>query len=251
MFFGLIGKIRWRPWPLIGWDIFDFFSETAERNSTKLDKKQDLNVLYQVYLFLTYQKNKMATLASDWLRHFRLLLWNPWMDFNATWQEARSHHPLPSLSVSGRSINKKGRPGWFLSKVARNTQMHDMWPFWPLVLLQGYRRNLTGSKFQMSPVKFGSCGQISSLLFKFCIKEVEVVCDNSNKHALFLFQIYWLPPTLERFLMVPDAYAIMETLPQNTPYKCTIIEHKFKLCYVEICLFIIKVLNYWLHFSSS
>ena len=28
--------------------IFDFFSAIAERNSTKLDRKQDLNVLYQV-----------------------------------------------------------------------------------------------------------------------------------------------------------------------------------------------------------
>ena len=26
-------------------------SETAERNSTKLDRKQDLNVFYQVYVF--------------------------------------------------------------------------------------------------------------------------------------------------------------------------------------------------------
>ena len=124
-FFGPIGKTRWPPWPLIGWDIFDFSSETAERNSTKLDRKQDLNVLYQVCVFLgrlekqdgrpglwlaetfstlsaetaeqiskkldrkqdlnvLYQvcvfradrKNKMAALASDWPRHFRLLLWN-------------------------------------------------------------------------------------------------------------------------------------------------------------------------------
>ena len=44
VFFGLIGKTRWPPWPLIGWDIFDF-SETAEQNSTKLDRKQDCNVL--------------------------------------------------------------------------------------------------------------------------------------------------------------------------------------------------------------
>ena len=50
-----IGKTRWPPWPLIGWDIFDFFSETAEQNSTKLDRKQDLNVLYQVCIF---QKQK-------------------------------------------------------------------------------------------------------------------------------------------------------------------------------------------------
>ena len=41
VFFGLIGKTRWPPWPLIGWGIFDFSSETAERNSTKFDRKQD------------------------------------------------------------------------------------------------------------------------------------------------------------------------------------------------------------------
>ena len=85
VFFGPIGKTRWPPWPLIGWDIFDFSSETAERNSTKLDRKKDLNVLYQVCVFRANRKNKMAALASDWLRHFRLLLWNCWTEFNETW----------------------------------------------------------------------------------------------------------------------------------------------------------------------
>ena len=37
LFFRPIGKTRWPPWPLIGWDIFDFSSETAERNATKLE----------------------------------------------------------------------------------------------------------------------------------------------------------------------------------------------------------------------
>ena len=50
--FGPMGKTRWPPWPLIGWDIFDFSSETAERNSTKLDRKQDLHILYHVCVFL-------------------------------------------------------------------------------------------------------------------------------------------------------------------------------------------------------
>ena len=102
VFFGPIGKIRWPPWPLIGWDIFDFSSETAERNLTKLDRKQDLNALYQVCVFRADRKNKMAALASDWLRHFRLLLWNRWAEFNETWQEARSQRPLPSVCFSGR-----------------------------------------------------------------------------------------------------------------------------------------------------
>ena len=63
MFFGLIGKTRWPPWPLIAWNIFDFSFETAERNSMKLDRKQDPNVLYQMCVFRTDRKNKMAALA--------------------------------------------------------------------------------------------------------------------------------------------------------------------------------------------
>ena len=34
----------------------------------KLDRKQDLNVLYQVCVFRADRKIKMAALASDWLR---------------------------------------------------------------------------------------------------------------------------------------------------------------------------------------
>ena len=97
VFFGPIGKTRWLPWPLIGWDIFYFSSETAEQNSTKLDRKQDLNVLYQVCVLRADRKNKIAALASDLLRHFWFLLWNRWTEFNETWQEARSQHPLPTL----------------------------------------------------------------------------------------------------------------------------------------------------------
>ena len=48
VFFGPIRKTRWPPWPLIGWDIFDFSSETAEQNLKKLERKPDLNVLYHV-----------------------------------------------------------------------------------------------------------------------------------------------------------------------------------------------------------
>ena len=114
VFFGPIRKTRWPPWPLIGWDIFDFSSETAEWNSTKLDRKQDLNALYQVCVFRADRKNKMAALASVLLRHFGLLLWNPWTEFNETWQEARSQRPLPGLCFSG--------PIW-----------KTRWPPWPLI----------------------------------------------------------------------------------------------------------------------
>ena len=87
VYFGPIGKTRWPPWPLIGWDIFDFSSETAERNWTKLDRKQDLNVLYQVCVF---------------------------------------------FGLIGKI---RCRPGQSVKKVAHCTQVHDMWPFGPLVVL--------------------------------------------------------------------------------------------------------------------
>ena len=133
VFFGPIRKTRWPPWPLIGWDILDFSSKTAEWNSTKLYRKQDLNVLYQACVFRADRKNKMAALASDWLRHLWLLLWNRWMEFNETWQEARFQCPLQSLCFLGRSVNKNVRLGRFLKEVAHCTQVHDMWPFGPLV----------------------------------------------------------------------------------------------------------------------
>ena len=62
---------KWPHWPLIDWDIF-YFSVTATLNSTKLYRKHDLNVLYQVYVlsFRADQKTKMAAMASNWLRHF-------------------------------------------------------------------------------------------------------------------------------------------------------------------------------------
>ena len=144
-FSGRSEKTRWPPWPLIGWDIFYFSSETAERNSTKLDRKQDLNVLYQVCVFRADRKNKMATLASDWLRHFQLLLWNRWTEFNKTWLEARFQRPLPSLCFSGRSEKQDGRPGLWLAEVFSTS---------PLKPLNKIQRNLTGSKILTSSTKF-------------------------------------------------------------------------------------------------
>ena len=126
--FGPIRKIKWLPWPLIGWDIFDFSSKTAEQNSTKLARKQDLNSLYQVRVFGSIWKTRWL-LASDWLRHF---------DFssetavrNSTKPDRKSHCLVPSLCFSGRLVNKKGRPGWSVQKVAHCTQVHDMGPFGP------------------------------------------------------------------------------------------------------------------------
>ena len=111
-----IGKTKWPTWPLIGWDIFDFSEETAERNSTKLDRKQDLNALYQVCVFQVDRKNKMAAPVYDLLRHFQLFLWNRWIEFNKTWQKASSQRPLPNLCFSGWSKQQYGCPGLWLAE---------------------------------------------------------------------------------------------------------------------------------------
>ena len=149
-FFLPIGKTRWPPWPLIGWDIFVFSSETAERNSRKLDRKQDLNILYRVCVFHADQKYKMAALASYWLRHFRLPLWNRWTEFNETWQEARPQRPLISLCFSARSGKQDGRPGLWLDETFSTSALKR---------LNGIQRNLTGSKISMSSTEFVFLGR--------------------------------------------------------------------------------------------
>ena len=100
----------------VNFHIFDFSSETAERISTKRDRKQDLNALYQVCVFRADRRNKMAALASDWLRHFQLLWRNRWTEFNETWQDARSQRLLPCLCFSGRSEKQDGCPGLWLAE---------------------------------------------------------------------------------------------------------------------------------------
>ena len=87
----------------------------------------------------------MAALAYDWLRHFRLLLWNRWMEFNETWKEARSQRPLPSLCFSGRSEKQDGRPGLWIAETFSTS---------PLKRLNGIQRNLTGSKISTPYTKF-------------------------------------------------------------------------------------------------
>ena len=136
---------------LLTFHIFDFFSETIERNSTKLDRKQDFKVFYHVCFFRADRKNKMAVLASDWLRHFQLLLWNRWTEFMETWQEARSQHPLPSLCFSGRSGKQDGHPGLWLAETFSTS---------PLKPPNGIHRNLTGSKISTSSTTFVFFGPI-------------------------------------------------------------------------------------------
>ena len=120
-------KTKRPPWPLNCWDIFDDFSSiTAEQNSTRLDRNEDLSVLYQVYVFSGESETKMAALPSDWLGHFWLLLRNHLTDFNETLQEAFPQRPLPSLNIMGRSENQDGRPSLRLADTCSTSSLQPL-----------------------------------------------------------------------------------------------------------------------------
>ena len=73
------------------------FSATAERNLTKLYRKQVLNVLYYVCVVQANLKTKMSDQVFDWLSYFGCFLCNHWMEFEDTWHEAYTQYPLPTL----------------------------------------------------------------------------------------------------------------------------------------------------------
>ena len=112
-------------WPLIGLYILDFSSEW---NLTKLNRRQKHNVLYQVCVFWGPFGNQDGRPAPDWLKHFGFFLRDRWTEFYETWPEARTPRRLPSLWFFFQFISICSIPDW-------GTQVHDMWPFGPLVCL--------------------------------------------------------------------------------------------------------------------
>ena len=62
-------------------EIFCDFCETAEQNSTKRDRKRDV-LKRPRQVFALGLINQDCRPASDMLRHFRLLVWNRWTEFN-------------------------------------------------------------------------------------------------------------------------------------------------------------------------
>ena len=139
-------KNKMAAWPLIGWDIFDFFSETAEWNSTKLDRNQDWNALYQVCVFF---------------RRIGKTKWPPWpligwdiFDFSSKTTERNS-------AILDR---KQALNAFYHVCVFQANRETTKWPPWPLIgwdifdfsseTVKGIRRNLIGSKISMPSTKF-------------------------------------------------------------------------------------------------
>ena len=110
-------KTNVAPKPLFGWNVFDFFSATTQWNSTKLHRKQNLNVLYQVDLFWLMRKLRWLPwllISLDIYFGFPLTMeWN----LTKTWWEASTQHHLPSLCYSSRLENQDDRPILWLVKI--------------------------------------------------------------------------------------------------------------------------------------
>ena len=70
--------------PLLTFHIFNFSYETAELNSTNLDRKQKLNILYQVCVFQAGRKKRWSPVPLIGWDIFLLLLWNHLAKFNET-----------------------------------------------------------------------------------------------------------------------------------------------------------------------
>ena len=170
--FGSIVKATWPPWPLNEWDIFDFFA-TDEQNLMKLDRKQDLNVLYHVCVFradwiyriakprkriwhlicrdiydLSFATTEQMSTKLDskissssiksvlfrpigkpWWTPLLLICWDisyvffARMEFNESWQEARSYRPLSCLWFWGQSKNQDGSPDLCLVEMCFNSSL--------------------------------------------------------------------------------------------------------------------------------
>ena len=114
---------------------FDFSSETAERNSTKLDRKQNLNVLYQVCVFGLIRKPRRSSQP--------LIGWEI-CDFCSETTELNSTNlgSLQDLNVLYQvCVFRAGQKTKMAiianpsTKVAHFTQVHDMWSFMPHVNL--------------------------------------------------------------------------------------------------------------------
>ena len=145
VFFGPIGKTRWPPWPQICWDIFDFSSETAERNSTKLDRKQDHNIFYQVCVFGT------IGCPGLWLAETFSTSLKPLNGIQRNLTESKISTSSTEFVFFG-PIGKIRWPPWHLIG----------WDIFATSLktLNGIQRYLTGSKISTPSTKFVFFGPI-------------------------------------------------------------------------------------------
>ena len=98
-------RFWWPPWSLIGWDIFHLSFEFAEPNSTKHDRKEDLNVLYHVCVFFPVWSEKEDGPDLWFAETFLYSSQKPLNRIQRNLKEIKILMQLPSLFL-GRMENK-------------------------------------------------------------------------------------------------------------------------------------------------
>ena len=123
--------------------------------------------------FREVDKNKMAAPASDKLRHFRLLPWNRWMEFNDTWREATSQRPLPSFFFD------------------RSEKQDDPWPLigWDIFDISPETAERNSTKLD------GTLDR--NVLYQVCVFRIDrknkmaILVSNLLRHFRLLLWNYW------------------------------------------------------------
>ena len=115
VFFRLIGKTRWPPWRLVGWDTFKLilWNCGTEFNETWQEARSQRPPPSMCFSGWSEKQDGYPGLwlAETFSTSPRKLL----NCFNETWQEARSQCPLPNLCIWSRSEKQSGRPGLWLA----------------------------------------------------------------------------------------------------------------------------------------
>ena len=184
VFFGQIGKTRWPPWPLIGWDIFDIFSKTVEQNSTKLNREQDLNVLYQDCVFFSGRSEKQDGGSGLWLA------------------ETFSTSPLKQLNriqqnMTGSKISMSSTKFVFFRLIGKTR-----WPPWPLIGWDIF--NFSSETTERNSMKLDR-KQDLNVLYQVCIFSVQSVNKNGrlgwllNKRPKGPLSLTWVQSMLQKF----------------------------------------------------
>ena len=136
------------------------------------------------FMFFRPIGNKMAALASDWLRHFLLLLWNCWTEFNKIWHDRKQ-----DLNVLYQVCVLRVDPKNKMATLACDWLIH--FSSSSLKPLNGIQRNLTRSKIPTSSTKFAWPVQVySTVIIGEDIGELSVLNCVKIVHLLFLESKY-------------------------------------------------------------
>ena len=172
VFFGLIIKLRWPPYPIrqqrwhivlkcTMWHPLGPLYETESclpchgnvgesyLTAPPFIKLRPLKPLFKIVGFFRTDRKKKKQYGQHGLslteKCSTFFFCYHWIKFNDTWLEARSQRPLSRLFFSGRSENQDDRPGLWLA---------DTFSTSPLQPLNGIRWNLIRSTVSTSSIKF-------------------------------------------------------------------------------------------------